>query len=135
MTLSTEDFDFDLPEELIAQTPLANRETSKLLTLDKGTGKLTDGHFSDILDELNPGDALVLNNTRVLPARLYGEKPETGGHVEVLLLTNIEGNKWETLIKPAKRAKKGTLISFGDGRLQAEVMEEIEHGGRIIEFK
>ena len=135
MTLSTEDFDFDLPEELIAQTPLANRETSKLLTLDKETGKLTDGHFSDILDELNPGDALVLNNTRVLPARLYGEKPETGGHVEVLLLTNIEGNKWETLIKPAKRAKKGTLISFGDGRLQAEVMEEIEHGGRIIEFK
>lgn len=135
MTLSTEDFDFDLPEELIAQTPLANRETSKLLTLDKETGKLTDGHFSDILDELNPGDALVLNNTRVLPARLYGEKPETGGHVEVLLLTNIEVNKWETLIKPAKRAKKGTLISFGDGRLQAEVMEEIEHGGRIIEFK
>ncbi|WEG73437.1 tRNA preQ1(34) S-adenosylmethionine ribosyltransferase-isomerase QueA [Vagococcus intermedius] len=135
MTLTTADFDFELPEELIAQTPLANREASRLLILDKKTGSIEDKHFYDIVDELNEGDALVMNNTRVLPARLYGEKPETGGHLEVLLLTNTEGNKWETLIKPAKRAKVGTIISFGDGRLRAEVLEELEHGGRIIEFK
>lgn len=135
MTLTTADFDFELPEELIAQTPLTNREASRLLILDKKTGSIEDKHFYDIVDELNEGDALVMNNTRVLPARLYGEKPETGGHLEVLLLTNTEGNKWETLIKPAKRAKVGTIISFGDGRLRAEVLEELEHGGRIIEFK
>lgn len=134
MTLTTEDFDFELPEELIAQTPLENRESSRLLVLDKATNEIQDKHFYEILDELNAGDALVMNNTRVLPARLYGEKPETGGHVEVLLLTNTSGNTWETLIKPAKRAKVGTLISFGDGRLQAEVKEELAHGGRIVEF-
>ena len=135
MTFTTNDFDFDLPEELIAQTPLADRQSSRLLVVDKETGELQDKHFYDILDELNEGDALVMNNTRVLPARLYGEKPDTGGHLEVLLLTNTEGNQWETLIKPAKRAKKGTVISFGDGRLKAEVIEELEHGGRIIEFQ
>ncbi|WP_314064661.1 tRNA preQ1(34) S-adenosylmethionine ribosyltransferase-isomerase QueA [uncultured Vagococcus sp.] len=134
MTLTTEDFDFDLPEELIAQTPLENRETSRLLVLDKATGDIQDKHFYDILDELQAGDALVMNNTRVLPARLYGEKPETGGHLEVLLLTNTKGNTWETLIKPAKRAKVGTIISFGDGRLKAEVTKELDHGGRIVEF-
>lgn len=134
MTLQTSDFDFDLPEELIAQTPLKNRTASKLLILDKETGKVEDKHFNDILDELNEGDALVMNDTRVLPARLHGEKPETGGHLEVLLLNNIEGDRWETLIKPAKRAKVGTAISFGDGRLKAIVKEELEHGGRIIDF-
>lgn len=134
MTLSTADFDFDLPEELIAQTPLANRVASRLLVLDKTTGQMEDKVFSDILDELHPGDALVMNNTRVLPARLHGEKPDTGGHLEVLLLTNTEGDQWETLIKPAKRAKLGTVISFGDGRLQATVIKELEHGGRIVEF-
>ncbi|MBU5554754.1 tRNA preQ1(34) S-adenosylmethionine ribosyltransferase-isomerase QueA, partial [Enterococcus sp. S157_ASV_20] len=101
----------------------------------KRQGDMEDKHFHDILDELQPGDALVMNNTRVLPARLYGEKPETGGHLEVLLLTNTEGDTWETLIKPAKRAKVGTEIQFGDGRLKAVVKEELEHGGRIIEFK
>jgi S-adenosylmethionine:tRNA ribosyltransferase-isomerase len=133
--LSTEDFDFDLPEELIAQTPLKDRASSRLLVVNKETGDVEDKHFHDILDELQPGDALVMNNTRVLPARLYGEKPETGGHLEVLLLTNTEGDTWETLIKPAKRAKVGTEIQFGDGRLKAVVKEELEHGGRIIEFK
>lgn len=133
--LSTEDFDFDLPEELIAQTPLKDRASSRLLVVNKETGDMEDKHFHDILDELQPGDALVMNNTRVLPARLYGEKPETGGHLEVLLLTNTEGDAWETLIKPAKRAKVGTEIQFGDGRLKAVVKEELEHGGRIIEFK
>ena len=133
--LTTEDFDFDLPEELIAQTPLKDRDQSRLLVLDRTTGEMKDKHFHDIIEELNPGDAQVMNNTRVLPARLYGEKPETGAHLEVLLLTNTEGDTWETLIKPAKRAKVGTRISFGDGRLQAVVKEELEHGGRIITFE
>lgn len=134
MKLTTEDFDFELPEELIAQTPLKDRSASRLLVLDHKTGKIEDQHFHDIIHQLNPGDALVMNDTRVLPARLYGEKPETGGHLEVLLLNNIEGDTWETLIKPAKRAKVGTEISFGDGRLTAVVKEELEHGGRIIDF-
>ncbi|MEO1783061.1 tRNA preQ1(34) S-adenosylmethionine ribosyltransferase-isomerase QueA [Enterococcus diestrammenae] len=133
--LTTEDFDFDLPEELIAQTPLQDRTASRLLVVDHQTGAIADKHFHDILDELNPGDALVMNDTRVLPARLYGEKPDTGGHLEVLLLTNLEGDTWETLIKPAKRAKVGTEISFGDGRLKVVVKEELEHGGRIVTFQ
>ena len=115
--LTTEDFDFDLPEELIAQTPLKDRDHSRLLVLDRKTGEMKDKHFHEIIEELHPGDALVMNNTRVLPARLYGEKPDTGAHLEVLLLTNTEGDTWETLIKPAERAKVGTRISFGDGRL------------------
>lgn len=133
--LTTEDFDFDLPEELIAQTPLSDRTSSRLLVLDSKTGEMADKHFYEIIDELSPGDALVMNDTRVLPARLYGEKPSTGGHLEVLLLTNIEGDTWETLIKPAKRAKVGTQIHFGDGRLKAIVEEELDHGGRIIRFE
>ncbi|MEO1769542.1 tRNA preQ1(34) S-adenosylmethionine ribosyltransferase-isomerase QueA [Candidatus Enterococcus ferrettii] len=133
--LTTEDFDFDLPEELIAQTPLTKRDSSRLLILDRQTGEVEDKHFHDIIDELESGDALVMNDTRVLPARLYGEKPETGGHLEVLLLNNTQGDQWETLIKPARRAKVGTKIIFGDGRLRAEVKEELEHGGRIVEFQ
>ncbi|MGG5324842.1 S-adenosylmethionine:tRNA ribosyltransferase-isomerase [Enterococcus pernyi] len=132
--LTTEDFDFELPEELIAQTPLKDRDHSRLLVVDRKTGEMMDKHFHEIIEELNPGDALVMNNTRVLPARLYGEKVETGAHLEVLLLTNTEGDMWETLIKPAKRAKVGTEIIFGDGRLKAVVKEELDHGGRIIEF-
>ncbi|WP_071130983.1 tRNA preQ1(34) S-adenosylmethionine ribosyltransferase-isomerase QueA [Enterococcus timonensis] len=132
--LSTEDFDFNLPEELIAQTPLEDRSSSRLLVLDHKTGEVTDQHFTQIIDQLNPGDALVMNNTRVLPARLYGVKPDTGGHLEVLLLNNTNGDTWETLIKPAKRAKVGTEIDFGEGKLKAVVTEELEHGGRMIEF-
>ena len=132
--LTTEDFDFDLPEELIAQTPLEKRDSSRLLVLDRETGQIADKHFDEIIDELNSGDALVMNDTRVLPARLYGEKPETGGHLEVLLLNNTQKDEWETLIKPARRAKVGTQIVFGDGRLRAEVKKELEHGGRIVEF-
>lgn len=134
MTLTTEDFDFYLPDELIAQTPLENRDQSRMLVLDPNTGAIEDKHFYDIIDELNPGDALVMNDTRVLPARLHGVKTETGGHLEVLLLHNTEGNVWETLVKPARRAKVGTKIDFGDGLLQATVVEELEHGGRMIEF-
>lgn len=132
--LTTEDFDFNLPEELIAQTPLKDRSSSRLLVLDHQTGAIEDKHFTDIIDELNPGDALVMNNTRVLPARLYGIKPETGGHLEVLLLNNTKGDTWETLIKPARRAKVGTEIDFGEGKLKAVVTKELEHGGRMIEF-
>jgi len=134
MSLSTEDFDYDLPEELIAQTPIKNRDQSRLLVLDHETGEYQDKHFYDILDYLNPGDALVMNNSRVLPARLYGAKKDSNGHEEVLLLNNIEGDKWEVLMKPAKRAKVGTKVEFGDGQLEAEVLEELEHGGKIIEF-
>lgn len=133
--LTTEDFDFNLPEELIAQTPLSDRSSSRLLVVDRETGKFEDKHFYNIIDELAPGDALVMNDTRVLPARIYGEKQETGAHLEILLLNNIEGDTWETLIKPAKRAKVGTKITFGDGRLEAVVEEELDHGGRIIRFQ
>jgi len=132
--LTTEDFDFDLPEELIAQTPLTDRASSRLLVLDREMKEMADKHFYEIIDELNAGDALVMNNTRVLPARLYGVKEETGAHLEILLLNNTEGDTWETLIKPAKRAKVGTEITFGDGRLKAIVEEELDHGGRMIRF-
>lgn len=132
--MNIKDFDFDLPEELIAQTPLEKRDSSKLLVIDRKTHDMVDTHFDHILDELNPGDALVMNNTRVLPARLYGEKPDTHGHVELLLLKNTQGDQWEVLAKPAKRLRVGAKVSFGDGRLTATVKEELNHGGRIVEF-
>ena len=132
--MNTADFDFDLPEELIAQTPLEKRDASRLLVVDKETGVFSDQHFDQIIDQLQPGDALVMNNTRVLPARLYGIKPETGGHVELLLLKNTQGDDWEVLAKPAKRLRVGSQISFGDGRLTATVVDELEHGGRIVCF-
>lgn len=133
--LTTKDFDYELPEELIAQTPLSDRSSSRLLVLDRETDELTDTHFTEIIDYLNPGDALVVNETRVIPARIFGVKPDTGGHLEVLLLNNTEGNHWECLIKPARRAKVGTEIHFGDNaQLKATVTKELTHGGRMIEF-
>ena len=132
--MNTADFDFHLPEELIAQTPLEKRDASRLLVVNHKTGQMEDTHFDAIIDQFHPGDALVMNDTRVLPARLHGEKPETGGHVELLLLKNTEGDNWEVLAKPAKRLKVGAAISFGDGRLTATVLEELEHGGRIVRF-
>lgn len=132
--MNTEDFNFHLPEELIAQTPLEKRDSSKLLVIDRKTHQMTDTHFDHIIDQLNPGDALVMNNTRVLPARLYGEKPDTHGHVELLLLKNTQGDDWEVLVKPAKRLRVGAKISFGGGRLNATVKEELDHGGRIVKF-
>ncbi|EAC3452573.1 tRNA preQ1(34) S-adenosylmethionine ribosyltransferase-isomerase QueA [Listeria monocytogenes] len=132
--MKVEDFDFDLPEELIAQTPLLDRTSSRLMVLDKESGDIKDQHFTDIISYLNEGDALVLNDTRVLPARLHGIKVETGAHIEVLLLKQKEGNAWETLVKPAKRIRKGATITFGDGALKATCLEELEHGGRILEF-
>lgn len=134
MALVTEDFDFELPEELIAQTPLKDRASSRMMVLSKSSRTYKDQTFEDIIEELDAGDALVMNNTRVLPARLYGEKEETGAHIELLLLKNIEGDRWETLAKPAKKAKVGSSIRFGDGRLVGTVTEELEHGGRVIEF-
>ena len=133
--LTTEDFDYYLPKELIAQTPLKERDHSRLLILDSKTGKYQDDVFYNVIDQLNPGDALVMNDSRVMPARLYGEKPDTGGHLEILLLNNTDGDNWETLIKPARRAKVGTRITFGNGELSAVVTKELEHGGRMIRFE
>ncbi|EMC51199.1 tRNA preQ1(34) S-adenosylmethionine ribosyltransferase-isomerase QueA [Streptococcus mutans] len=132
--MNTSDFDFNLPEALIAQTPLKQRDSSKLLVVDHQKKTMKDTHFDHIIDELNSGDALVMNDTRVLPARLHGEKTVTHGHVELLLLKNIQGDQWEVLAKPAKRLKVGSHISFGDGRLKAIIKEELDHGGRIVEF-
>ncbi|MGJ3977255.1 tRNA preQ1(34) S-adenosylmethionine ribosyltransferase-isomerase QueA [Levilactobacillus brevis] len=134
MAYTLDDFDYDLPHELIAQTPIKQRDTSRLLVLDHQANTLEDKHFYDILDELHAGDAVVMNNSRVMPARLYGIKPETGGHVEVLLLHNVEGDVWETLMRPAKRLRVGTTVTFGDGQLTATVTEEREDGIRLIEF-
>lgn len=131
----TKDFAYDLPEELIAQTPLEDRSSSRLLVVNRENDQLTDTNFNHVLDYLDEGDALVVNETRVLPARLMGTKADTLAHLEVLLLNNTSGNQWETLIKPAKRTKVGTIITFGqDNQLQAEVIEILPHGGRIIEF-
>ncbi|MBM9832531.1 S-adenosylmethionine:tRNA ribosyltransferase-isomerase, partial [Enterococcus faecalis] len=132
--MNTADFDFELPETLIAQTPLLKRDSSRLLVLDRNSQTMSDQHFDQIIDQLHAGDALVMNNTRVLPARLYGQKPDTGGHVELLLLKNTQGDDWEVLAKPAKRLKTGTKITFGDGRLNATITEELDHGGRIVRF-
>lgn len=133
---TTKDFDFHLPEELIAQTPLLNRSDSRLLVLDRENHSLKDLKFENIIDYLQAGDGLVVNETRVIPARIFGVKPDTGGHLEVLLLHNIENNCWETLVKPAKRAKVGTKIVFGENNeLSATIKEELDHGGRIIEFE
>ncbi|MFJ7971215.1 tRNA preQ1(34) S-adenosylmethionine ribosyltransferase-isomerase QueA [Psychrobacillus sp. NPDC096389] len=133
--MRVEDFDFELPEELIAQTPLLDRTSSKLLIADYPNQKFTHTQFSAILDELKAGDCLVLNDTKVMPARLMGVKEETGANVEVLLLTQMEGDQWETLVKPAKRVKVGTTITFGDGLLRAVCTDIKEHGGRIFRFE
>lgn len=133
--MNIEDFDFELPEDLIAQTPLKNRSASRLMVLDKATRELDHKHFTDIKDYLKSGDCLVLNDTKVLPARLYGVKEDTGGKVEVLLLKQNEGDTWEVLAKPAKRIKVGTKLIFGDGQLKATCKEILEHGGRILDFE
>ena len=132
--MKTSDFNFNLPEELIAQHPLEKRDTSRLMVLDKATGEIEHKHFYDVINYLNPGDTLVLNNTRVLPARLIGEKEETGGKIEFLLLKRIEGDKWECLAKPGKRAKIGTIFTFGEGKLKCKVVDIVEEGNRVIEF-
>ena len=129
------DFYFDLPEELIAQDPLEDRSSSRLLTLDKHSGAVEHHVFKEIIEYLKPGDCLVLNNTKVIPARLLGEREGTGAHVEVLLLKRREGDVWETLVKPGKKCKPGTRLVFGDGLLKAEVLETVEEGNRLIHFE
>ena len=128
------DFDYDLPEELIAQHPVEPRDTSRLLTLDKITGEYTHkAHFYDLLDELQVGDVLVFNNTKVIPARLYGQREGSGGKVEVLLLTPCGEDRWECLVKPGKKCPIGQVIVFDD-RLKATVLDKTDFGGRIVEF-
>lgn len=131
--MKTDDFDFYLPEELIAQTPLKKRDSSKLLVLDKKTGEIEHRHFSDIIEYLEPNDVLVMNNTKVIPARLYGVKEETNAVIEILMLKTTSDDCWECLAKPAKRVKVGTVISFGDGKLKAECIRVGDEG--IREFK
>jgi len=134
MEMKKSDFYFDLPEELIAQDPLEDRSSSRLLVVDKKTGKTQHRIFKDIVEYLRPGDCLVLNNTKVIPARLYGEREGTGGQVEVLLLKRKEADTWETLVRPGKKCKPGQKLVFGDGKLKAEVLETVEDGNRIVKF-
>ena len=133
--MKTIDFYYDLPEELIAQTPLEPRDSSRLMVLHKKTGEIEHRHFYDILDYLNEGDCLIMNDSRVLPARIYGVKDETNANVEFLLLNCIEGKKWEALAKPGKRAKIGTSFSFGDGLMHCKVIDILDDGNRILEFE
>ncbi|WP_418817965.1 tRNA preQ1(34) S-adenosylmethionine ribosyltransferase-isomerase QueA [Pseudoruminococcus massiliensis] len=133
--MKTSDFYYDLPEELIAQTPLEPRDSSRLMILHKKTGEIEHRHFYDILDYLNEGDCLIMNDSRVLPARIYGIKDETNANVEFLLLNCIEGKKWEALAKPGKRAKIGTSFSFGDGLMHCKVIDILDDGNRILEFE
>lgn len=132
--LNVNDYDFELPEELIAQVPLLDRTSSRLLVLDRETGDIEHRHFRDVLDYLNEGDALVVNDSRVLPARLFGAKQETGGKVELLLLKQTEDDVWEALVKPAKKVRVGSIVEFGDGLLRAECVEELPEGGRRFKF-
>lgn len=128
------DFYFDLPEELIAQEPLSERSSSRLMCLDKHTGQIEHRHFYDIVDLLNPGDCLILNDTKVIPARLYGYKEDTGGAIEFLLLHKHSLDVWEVILKPGRRAKPGAVFIFGDGKLKAEILDVINDGNRLVRF-
>ena len=132
--MKTSDFYFDLPEELIAQDPLEDRSSSRLMVLDKNTGEITHRIFRDITEYLHPGDCLVINDTKVIPARLIGAKEDTGAKIEILLLKRKENDIWETLVKPGKKAKPGTKIIFGEGLLTGEVVDVVEEGNRLIQF-
>lgn len=133
--MKTSDFDFDLPEELIAQTPISKRDESRLLLLDKVTGEISHKKFKDIIDYLDEGDTLVLNDTKVIPARLYGTKKDTNAAIEILLLNDLESDIWKTLVKPAKRVKEGTIVSFGDGILLAQCVKVEDEGVRHFKLK
>ena len=132
--MKTDDFDFELPEELIAQTPIVKRDSSRLMVVDKQTGELSHHVFSDIVDLLSSGDVLVLNDTKVMPARLFGVKEDTLAHIEVLLLKNIKDDIWSCLVRPGKRVKEGTVISFGEGLLKAKCISVKEEGIREFQF-
>lgn len=133
--MKRQDFYYDLPEELIAQDPLEDRSSSRLLVLDKKTGETQHHTFREIVNYLNPGDCLVINDTKVIPARLIGAKEETGAKIEVLLLKRKQNDVWETLVKPGRKAKPGTKISFGDGLLKGEVIDVVDEGNRLIQFE
>lgn len=133
--MKRQDFYYDLPEELIAQDPLEDRSSSRLLVLDKKTGETQHHTFREIVNYLNPGDCLVINDTKVIPARLIGAKEETGAKIEVLLLKRKQNDVWETLVKPGRKAKPGTRISFGDGLLNGEVIDVVDEGNRLIRFE
>ena len=133
--MKTKDFYYDLPEELIAQTPVEPRDASRLMTLDKTTGAIGHYHFRDIVDLLREGDCLILNDSRVLPARIYGVKEDTGAHVEFLLLENKGNDRWEALAGPGKKARKGSRFTFGDGLLRCEVVDVLPDGNRLIQFQ
>lgn len=135
LLMKVSDFDYYLPKELIAQHPIEKRDSSRLMIVDKKSGKIENKIFKDIIDYLNPGDCLVLNNTRVIPARLIGEKKDTGGKMEFLLLKRIEGDTWETLVKPGKKAHIGSEFLFGSGELLAEIIDYGKEGIRIVKFK
>lgn len=128
------DFYYDLPEELIAQTPLLQRDQSRLMVMDRQTGQLAHRHFYDILEYLSPGDCLVINDTKVIPARLYGTKKETNAKIELLLLKRRENDIWETLVKPGKKARPGTEICFGEGLLTGTILDTVDDGNRLIQF-
>lgn len=133
--MDVKDFDYDLPQELIAQTPIENREMSRLLVMNRKTGELEHRIFHDIIEYLNPGDCLVLNDTRVLPARLYGEKEGTGGKMEFVLLKQIDLNRWEVMVRPGKKAKEGKTFVFGDGLLKGTVEKVMDNGNRQVFFE
>lgn len=133
--MKTSDFYYDLPQELIAQTPLKDRSSSRLMLLDKNTGKIKHKHFYDIVDYLNCGDTLILNDTKVLPARLYGEKENTGGAIEFLLLHKHSLDVWEVILRPGKKAKPGARFVFGNGELKAEVIDIVNEGNRLVKFE
>lgn len=133
--MTTKDFYYDLPPELIAQTPLDERTASRLMTVGRKNGEISHKHFYDIIEYLNPGDCLVMNNTRVIPARLYGAKEGSGGKIEFLLLKRLELDKWEVILRPGKKAKPGSRFEFGGGLLRAEILEVIEDGNRIVRFE
>ena len=132
--MDVKDFYYDLPQELIAQDPLEDRSSSRLLVLDKKTGEMQHKVFKDIVNYLHPGDCLVINDTKVIPARLIGSKEGTDAHIEILLLKRRENDIWETLVKPGKKAKPGTVINFGDGLLKGTVIDVVEEGNRLIQF-
>lgn len=135
MNYKTSDFYYDLPEEYIAQTPLEPRDSSRMMVLHQNSDLIEHKHFYDVIDYLNPGDTLIINDSRVIPARIYGEKEDTHSKIEFLLLRQVEDNKWETLAKPGKKAKIGTSFIFGDGILKAKVTDVMEDGNRIVEFE
>ena len=133
--MNVSDFNYELPKELIAQDPLEKRSESRLMVLDKATGKVTHKHFYDIIEYINEGDCLIINNTKVIPARLYGIKEDTGAAIEILLLKRVDGNTWECLSRPGKKARVGARIVFGEGLLTGEIVDVVEEGNRLIRFE